>query len=126
MKHRFVKKAHSIQEQTGERRHGPYALYDADARDKIHEFSFRLTPAFIEYYESRYGGSWHWKSRALRNALTGRMSDTQILTEPEFAKSIKGIVYTKNQKKEWLKIIRIIRTELQDAWELYNLTKENV
>jgi hypothetical protein len=123
MKHKFVRNARSIESQTGERRHGPYALYDANARDNIHEFSFRLTPAFIEYYESRYGGSWHWKSRALRNALTGRMSDTEILTCPEFAKSIKEIKYTKAQRKQWLDIIRIQRQKLQDAWELYNLTK---
>jgi hypothetical protein len=108
MKHKFVKNAKTIESQTGERRHGPYALYDANARDNIHEFSFRLTPAFIEYYESRYGRSWRWKSRTLRDALTGRISDTQILTGPG---------------RQWLDIIRIQRQKLQDAWELYNLTK---
>lgn len=110
----------TIEQQTGKKRVGPVALYKYDDLQDVTEFDFDLnTPGFIEYHISRYGNSWNWNSSLLRDVISGKLTDEQIISGPELSLSETGYKYTTSERDGFLKVVYAVRRSLQDTWELW-------
>ena len=108
----------TITEQTGVQRMGKSALHTWDTLAQVKEYKFDLYDAdFREYHASRRGTS--LEQDPLGRITLTSMSDTQIVHGPEHAESIKGHVYTIEERIAFLGFVKRLRASLTDTYELY-------
>jgi hypothetical protein len=118
--------APSIETQTGYRRMYKYAIcQDIEVLEKITKYDFNLLcEGFIEYLADRgiIGvGTAENITVEQHIDIIQNWSDDEILNGEFYSESISGYRYTPEERKTTLRIHRIMKGKIQDAWEIFLL-----
>ena len=115
--------ARTIFEQTGFRRaHPEQLLQDTDFLMRVNEFDYSLEDRDFRQYLSDRGVVTYENFDSDDLSLDQKCPIEELISHPLLQFSTSGLKFSDDDKRSFVKISKLERASIQDAWELYRFS----